>query len=94
MINNVENMHITLPPAPKPFLLIPSETLFFRQTFEMTQRKNVNCLTVNGLGSPTPFLKKRFWTPKNFSLVFKELDNGIDFHGEIRVVINGLFDFI
>jgi hypothetical protein len=38
-----------------PFLLIPSETLFFRQTFEMKLRKNGICLTVNGLGSPTPF---------------------------------------
>jgi hypothetical protein len=38
-----------------PFLLIPSETLFFRQTFEMKPLKNGIRLTVNGLGLPTPF---------------------------------------
>jgi hypothetical protein len=32
--------------------------LFFRQTFEMKLRKNGIWLTVNGLGLPTPFLKK------------------------------------
>jgi len=37
------------------FLLIPSETLFFGQTFEMKLRKNDVWLTVNRLGSPTPF---------------------------------------
>jgi hypothetical protein len=40
------------------FLLIPSETLFFRQTFEMKPLVNGIWLTVNRLGSPTPFLKK------------------------------------
>ncbi|MGD2091929.1 MAG: hypothetical protein PVH61_37500 [Candidatus Aminicenantes bacterium] len=37
------------------FLIIPSEILFFRQTFEMKLRKNGVWLTVNRLGSPTPF---------------------------------------
>jgi hypothetical protein len=32
----------------------------------MTPRKNGICLTVNGLGSLTPFLKKGPDTPKNF----------------------------
>jgi len=40
------------------FLLIPCETLFFRQTFEMKPRKNDIWLTVNGAGSPTPFSRK------------------------------------
>jgi hypothetical protein len=40
------------------FLLIPSETLFFWQTFEMKPLKNGIRLTVKRVGSPTPFLKK------------------------------------
>ena len=39
------------------YLLIPSETLFFRQTFEMKLLKNGICLTVNGLGPPIPYLE-------------------------------------
>ncbi len=40
-----------------PFLF-SSETLLFRQIFEMRLRKNGIWLTVNGLGVPPPFWKK------------------------------------
>jgi hypothetical protein len=38
-----------------PFLLIPCKSLQKKQAFEMKPRKNGIWLTVNRLGSPTPF---------------------------------------
>jgi hypothetical protein len=52
--------------------------MFFRQNFEMKPRKNGIWLTVNGLGSPTPFLlilPETLFFRQNFEM--KSLKNGI-----------------
>jgi hypothetical protein len=50
-------LSLFLPPAARMGRFF-TNTLFFRQTFEMKLRKNGICLTVNGLGVPPPFEKK------------------------------------
>ncbi len=59
-----------------------SETLFFRQTFEMKSLKNDISLTVNGWGVLPPFL------PEALPMVLLELKKNIDFSFKIGYILN------